>query len=338
MIIPVSLGEMSYDIVLLRGALNNLNEYLNLNRRVLIITDSGVPAEYAQAVLAQCKDGYTVSIEQGEASKSFDNYRALLSVLVKKGFTRTDCVVAVGGGVCGDLAGFVASSFMRGIDFYNIPTTFLSQVDSSIGGKVAIDFMGVKNIVGAFYQPKCVVIDPNVLRTLDKRQLSSGIAESIKMAATFDKDLFELLENTDDFEGDADKIIESSLKIKRDVVEKDPKEKGLRRVLNFGHTVGHAIESNTNLGDLLHGECVGLGMIPMSSPEVAKRIVKVLKKYNLPVSVQADSSDLISYILHDKKMDGDEINVVLCNSIGSFEVKKIKAQSMKEYIDGGIIK
>ncbi|MBQ9745150.1 MAG: 3-dehydroquinate synthase [Clostridia bacterium] len=337
MIIPVSLGEMSYDIVLLRGALNNLNKYLNLNRRVLIVTDSGVPTEYAQTVLAQCKEGYTVSIEQGEASKSFDNYRALLSVLVKKGFTRTDCVVAVGGGVCGDLAGFVAAGFMRGIDFYNIPTTFLSQVDSSIGGKVAIDFMGVKNIVGAFYQPKCVVIDSNVLRTLDKRQLSSGIAESIKMAATFDKDLFELLENTDDFEGDADKIIESSLKIKRDVVEKDPKEKGLRRVLNFGHTIGHAIESSS-LGSLLHGECVGLGMIPMSSPEVAKRIVRVLEKYNLPVSVEADSSDLISYILHDKKMDGDEINVVLCEEIGSFEIKKIKAQSMKEYIDGGIIK
>ena len=336
MIIPVSLGEASYDIVLLRGALNNLNEYLNLNRRVLIITDTGVPVQYAKTVQSQCKEGYTVSIEQGESSKSFDNYKALLSILVKKGFTRTDCVVAVGGGVCGDLAGFVAASFMRGIDFYNIPTTFLSQVDSSIGGKVAIDFMGVKNIIGAFYQPKCVVIDSNVLKTLDKRQLSSGIAESIKMAATFDKELFELLETTEDFDKDTDEIIERSLKIKREVVEKDPKEKGLRRVLNFGHTVGHAIESSGNLGELLHGECVGLGMIPMSSPEVAKRIIKVLKKYNLPVSVKADGESLISYILHDKKMTGDEINVVLCNEIGSFEMKKIKAQSIKEYIDGGI--
>ena len=147
MIIPVSLGEASYDIVLLRGALNKLNEYLDLNRRVLIVTDTGVPSEYLRAVLSRCKNGFSVSIEEGEKSKSFDNYKTLLSILVRKGFTRSDCIIALGGGVCGDLAGFAASTFMRGIDFYNIPTTYLSQVDSSIGGKTAIDFMGVKNIV-----------------------------------------------------------------------------------------------------------------------------------------------------------------------------------------------
>ncbi len=333
MIIPVSLGEASYDIVLLRGALNNLNEYLDLNRRVLIVTDTGVPSEYLRTVLSQCKSGYSVSIEEGEKSKSLDNYKTLLSILVKKGFTRTDCVIALGGGVCGDLAGFVAASYMRGIDFYNIPTTFLSQVDSSIGGKVAVDFMGVKNIVGAFYQPKCVVIDPEVLKTLDKRQLSAGIAESIKMAATFDKELFNLISDTDNFMRDADIIIEKSLKIKRDVVENDPKEKNLRKVLNFGHTVGHAIESSKGL---LHGECVGLGMIPMSEGNAREKIIACLKKYDLPVTVDTDADTLAPYIFHDKKMAGDEITVIYCKEIGAYEMRKIKAQDIKIYLNGGV--
>lgn len=333
MIIPVSLGEASYDIVLLRGALNKLNEYLDLNRRVLIVTDTGVPSEYLRAVLSQCKNGFSVSIEEGEKSKSFDNYKTLLSILVRKGFTRSDCIIALGGGVCGDLAGFAASTFMRGIDFYNIPTTYLSQVDSSIGGKTAIDFMGVKNIVGAFYQPKCVVIDPEVLKTLNKRQLSAGIAESIKMAATFDEELFDLISNTDDFMRDADEIIERSLKIKRDVVENDPKEKNLRKTLNFGHTFGHAIESSKGL---LHGECVGLGMIPMSEGEAREKIIACLKKHGLPVTVDVDEDTLISYIFHDKKMDGDEITVIFCKEIGAYEMRKIKAQDIKSYLNGGV--
>ena len=336
MIIPVSLGEQSYNIVLSRGAINELSSHLSLSRKVLIVTDSGVPRMYADAVASQCREAYVYVIPEGEGSKSFENYKSILSELVRRSFTRTDCVIAVGGGVCGDLAGFVAASYMRGIDFYNIPTTFLSQVDSSIGGKVAIDFMGVKNIVGAFYQPKCVVIDPCVLKTLDKRQLSSGIAESIKMAATFDKELFELLETTENFYEDADKIIEGSLKIKRDVVEKDPKEKGLRRVLNFGHTVGHAIESHANLNELLHGECVALGMIPMASNNIRDRLIAVLKKYSLPTSIDYTGDSLISYILHDKKMSGDEITAVFCNEIGTFEMKRIKAEEIMKYIDGGI--
>ena len=335
MIIPVSLGEVSYDIVLLRGALNNLNEYLDLERRVLVITDTGVPSEYLRTVLSQCKQGFSVSIEEGEESKSFDNYKTLLSILIRKGFTRTDCIIALGGGVCGDLAGFVASTYMRGIDFYNIPTTYLSQVDSSIGGKTAIDFMGYKNIVGAFYQPRRVIIDPNTLTTLDKRQLSAGIAESIKMAATFDSELFDLILNTDDFSRDADVIIEKSLKIKRDVVEKDVKEGGLRKALNFGHTVGHAIESSTGL---LHGECVGLGMIPMSEGKAREKIIVSLKKYGLPTAVDTDINTLIPYVFHDKKMDGDEITVIYCKEIGSFEMRKIEVKDIKNYIEGGIWK
>ncbi len=332
MVISVNLAEQSYDIILERGALERVHELLSLERKVLIVTDSGVPASYAQSVADKCKSPYIVTLVAGEASKCFDNYVLLLKELVKNSFTRTDCVVAVGGGVVGDLAGFVASSYMRGIDFYNIPTTFLSQVDSSIGGKVAIDFEGVKNIVGAFYQPKKVIIDPNTLKTLDKRQLSAGIAESIKMSLNFDYEFFELIERTENFDQDADVIIEKSLKIKRDVVEKDPKEKNLRRVLNFGHTIGHAIESDNNLGELLHGECVALGMLPMCNNEIRARLIPVLKKYNLPTEIKADADKLVEFITHDKKASGDEVTIVYCDKIGTFDMKKIKVSDIKKYI------
>jgi 3-dehydroquinate synthase len=220
---------------------------------------------------------------------------------------------------------------MRGIDFYNIPTTLLSQVDSSIGGKTAIDFLGVKNIVGAFYQPKKVIIDSNTLATLDKRQLSAGLAEAIKMALNFDSSLFELIEKSESLDNDIDKIIEKSLKIKRDVVEKDAKESSLRRVLNFGHTIGHAIESCSG-GTLLHGECVGLGMLPMCSEDVRARLIPVLEKYNLPTVFKADADELLELIAHDKKASGDDVTVVYCEKIGTFDMRKIKVSEMKKYI------
>ena len=168
MVLNMELGENSYDILVMRGALSYVGKYFKLDRKVLILTDSGVPREYAQAVLDASKCGYIYTIPEGEASKSFENYKNILSFMAENSFTRTDCVVSVGGGVVGDLGGFVASTYMRGIDFYNVPTTLLSQLDSSIGGKVAIDLGIIKNIVGAFYQPKMVLIDPDTLKTLDK--------------------------------------------------------------------------------------------------------------------------------------------------------------------------
>lgn len=172
---------------------------------------------------------------------------------------------------------------MRGVDFYNIPTTLLSQVDSSIGGKTAIDFGGVKNIVGAFYQPKKVIIDPEVLETLSRRQLMAGLAEAIKMAATNDAELFELIENSAGLRPIFRDHLPRAV-IKKNVVVQDPRETGLRKVLNFGHTIGHAVES-FNAGKLLHGECVALGMIPMSGDNAAARIKSVLEKYGLPSKI-----------------------------------------------------
>lgn len=330
--IPIKGESFCYDIILERGALSRVSEYLSLDRKVLVVTDSGVPAEYSERLAAQCKAPVIVTIPAGEESKCFDNYRLLLKTMLENGFTRGDCVVAVGGGVVGDLSGFVAASYMRGIDFYNIPTTFLSQVDSSIGGKVAIDFEGIKNIVGAFYQPKCVVIDPELLATLDPRQLHAGLAESIKMAATSDGPLFELIESASDLDPILDMVIERSLLIKRAVVESDPTEKGLRKVLNFGHTLGHAVESD-NMGALLHGECVALGMLPMCSEHVRERLSAVLKKYDLPTEVKGDKETLLSYVLHDKKACEGGVSVVFVPEIGSFAFKRATADELRSYLE-----
>lgn len=325
--IPVELGEQSYDIMIRDGALNDAGEELNLARRVLVVTDSGVPAQYAQTVAAQCAQAHVVTIPQGEASKCMEQYTRLLREMLEAGFTRKDCVAAVGGGVVGDLAAFAASTYMRGIDFYNIPTTLLSQVDSSIGGKTGIDFEGVKNIVGSFYQPKKVLIDPQTLKTLSRRQLMAGLAEAVKMAATCDRELFELIESGGELAEKLPEIIRRALCIKRDVVQEDPKEQGLRKVLNFGHTIGHAIES-FNEGRLLHGECVALGMLPLCAEGARARLEKVLERYGLPVVIEQSAEELLPYLLHDKKMQGQKVTAVLVDEIGSFRFESMTPQEV----------
>ena len=327
MIIPVKIETGGYDIVLEAGALKNVGKLLNLKRRVFIVTDSGVPAQYAETVAAQCESPIIMTVEQGETSKCFEELRRLLEGMLNASMTRSDCVVAVGGGVVGDLSGFAASCYMRGIDFYNIPTTLLAQVDSSIGGKTAIDLNGVKNIVGAFYQPKCVVIDPEVLSTLSPRQTAAGLAEAIKMAATSDAELFSLIENSSCLTDDLPEIIRRALLIKRGIVEQDPREKGLRKVLNFGHTIGHAVESY-NGGRLLHGECVALGMIPMSGGSARQRIKAVLDKYNLPTEISQSADELRPFLEHDKKAGADGISAVLTNEIGSFEICRMSVDEI----------
>ena len=323
MTIHINLGKDSYDILVERGILKNASQYLNLDRRVLVVTDSGVPERYAKDVAEQCKEGIIYTVEQGEASKSLDTFGELLQTMLDHGFSRKDCVVAVGGGVVGDLSGFAASAYMRGIDFYNIPTTLLAQIDSSIGGKTAINLGGVKNIVGAFYQPKMVLIDPELLETLPQRQISNGLAEAIKMSLTSDEKLFELIEN-EDIESNIDEVIIRSLNIKKSVVEQDERESGLRKILNFGHTIGHGIESSAGMVSLYHGECVALGMIPMCSESIREHVICVLKKCNLYNTPDYDWDKIAEAAFHDKKADGDTVTVTTVNQIGSFEMKKMR--------------
>ena len=328
MVIPVNLGEKSYDIYMENGGLCKAKEFFDLQRRVLIVTDNGVPSEYANCICDESKEGYVVTINAGEESKNLDTFALICQKMLENNFTRKDCVVAVGGGVVGDLAGFAAACYMRGIDFYNVPTTLLSQVDSSVGGKTAVDFCGIKNILGAFHQPKAVLIDPQVLKTLDQRQFACGSAEIIKMAATFDKELFEMIER-ETIKDNLEDIISQVVKIKAKVVELDEKEAGLRKVLNFGHTIGHGIESVT---DLLHGECVALGMLTMASKDVKERITKVLRRENLPTTCDASAVEVVNAAMHDKKAEGEEITTVVVDSIGSYRFeKKNKSQLERAY-------
>lgn len=337
MTIHMNLGEDSYDIIVERGILAKANQYLNLKRRVLIVTDSGVPSEYAETLSEQCKNGIIYTVEQGENSKSLDIFGKLLQTMLDHGFSRKDCVVAVGGGVVGDLSGFAASAYMRGIDFYNIPTTLLSQIDSSIGGKTAINFGGVKNIVGAFYQPKKVLIDPDLLKTLPCRQIANGLAEAVKMSLTSDKELFDIFENKD-IETNLDEIIIRSLNVKKNVVEQDEKESGLRKILNFGHTVGHGIESSEDMSELYHGECVALGMIPMCGETIRPRVIAVLKKCNLYRTLTYDWEKIAKAAFHDKKADGDTVTVTTVNEVGNFEMKTVKCldviETAKKVLEG----
>ena len=318
----VSLSEAEYDINIGRNILNDVDKYFDLNRSALIITDDNIPRSYFDIVKCKIKNPVVFIVKHGEENKNFENYQALLKTLVENNFTRTDCLIAIGGGMVGDLSGIVASTFMRGIDLYNIPTTLLSQVDSSIGGKTAIDFMHVKNIVGSFFQPKGVLIDVETLKSLPDRQIKNGLVESIKMAATFDKNFFEYLNTKPDILENAEEIIYKSLLLKKAVVEKDEKEKNIRKVLNFGHTIGHAIEETMNL-ELLHGECVGIGMLYFSSPEVKKSLKEILEKYGLPTSCEYDKTKVLELVKHDKKASGDTISTIHVNKIGTYDIVKM---------------
>ena len=329
MIIPVNLGTDSYDIVLERGCIRRAGELLRLDRKVLVVTDDGVPEAYAKTVADQCGEARIEILPQGEENKNFAGFERLLRAMLDFGMTRKDCVAAVGGGVIGDMAGFAAACYMRGIDFYNIPTTVLSQVDSSIGGKTAIDLDGIKNIVGAFYQPKRVLIDPEVLETLPDRQVANGMAEAVKMAVCFDAEGFALAEGYRI--GDRpDRLIENALRIKKRVVEEDVKEQGLRRALNFGHTLGHGIESLHAENGLYHGECVALGMLPMCSDAVRPRLKTVLERLGLPTVCGADPGRVMAAVIHDKKADHGKIMAVVCEEAGSCRIMPMTPEELRE--------
>ena len=328
-ILRMNLGAHSYDIVIERGALGRAGELFDLDRKVMIVTDSGVPAAYAAAVGHAAKDAVIHTVQQGEGAKTIASWQAILTDMMEHGFTRKDCVVAVGGGMAGDLAGFAAASFMRGVDFYNIPTTVLSQVDSSIGGKTAVNLGSIKNIVGAFWQPKKVIVDLDLLDTLDDRLVSEGLAEALKMGLTSDAELFTIFERGN-IKDSMDEIILRSLTVRKNVVEQDEKEQGLRKILNFGHTIGHGIESGSAL---YHGECVAIGMIPMVSEELRQRLIAVLEKLHLPTSVDKAPAAIDDAMRHDKKSEGDTVTVVTVPEPGQFELRKISFEELYPLIE-----
>ena len=331
MVIEVRLASGGYPITVERGALQRAGALLGLDRKVLIVTDDGVPRAYAAAVAAAAKESYIEVVPMGEGSKSFPTFERLLSRMLALGFSRKDCVVSVGGGVVSDLCGFVAATYMRGIDFYAVPTTVLSEVDASVGGKTALNLDGIKNVIGAFYQPRGVLVDPETLATLPARQIANGLAEAVKMALTFDAALFEQFERGDPMQN-IDAIIARAIELKRDVVERDEREQSLRRVLNFGHTIGHGIESAAG-GALYHGECVAIGMLPMCAPDVRERLVRVLNALHLPTDAAVDPEAAYRALLHDKKASANGVAVVRVDAVGTYRIETVPVPSLRPLID-----
>lgn len=327
----VNLSENSYDIHMERGIISRIGAYFSLDRKVLIIRDENVPVEYYEKIASQCKEAYEYVIRSGEVSKSFDVYQDILRTLMKLHFTRKDCVAALGGGVCGDLSGFVAASYMRGIPFIQVPTTTLSQIDSSIGGKVAINLDEVKNIVGAFYQPKAVFIDFNVLESLPKRHYYNGLVEALKAGLIYDPQLFELFE-TKPIEENLDEIVYRALCVKKDVVEQDEKEQHLRKILNFGHTIGHGIESYYHLSDYYHGECVAMGMLYFLGDELKPRVKAIYEKLHLPYTEDYDKHAVFEIMKNDKKAGADHISIIAVDQIGTAEIRNLSFEALQEVL------
>lgn len=332
----MDLGKNSYDIILERGCIHKLTEYIKVDRNVIIISDDGVPSEHIQAVRKQLPHCFVHIVKQGEGAKSLEVFKELCEALLEHQFSRSDLIIALGGGVVGDLSGYVAASYMRGIDFIQIPTTTLSQIDSSIGGKVAINLHNVKNIIGAFYQPKIVFIDPNTLDTLPRRHYINGLVEALKAGLIYDPSLFSLFE-TGDIDQDIEVIIAKALQVKKAVVEQDEKEHGLRKILNFGHTIGHAIETSYHLKDFYHGECVALGMLYFISDEALKERVKVIyQKLGLVDHVPANIEVWLQIMRNDKKANHDEVDTIWVHEAGKAKIKTMKFSELKELMEKSV--
>ena len=350
--IVVNLSHKTYPLYIKRGLINEIGieiAKIYTGKKVLIITDENVNKLYGKTVEISLKIGgfnvETIVLEPGEKSKSVDVLLNVYNDLLDFKVTRGDLIIALGGGVVGDLTGFAASTLLRGIPFVQIPTSLLAQVDSSIGGKVAVDLARGKNLIGSFYHPQAVFIDPNVLKTLSKTFLHDGLAEVIKYGAIKDIDLFLKLENfkdDDDVLANIDNIIYQCCNIKKDIVEIDEKDTGDRMLLNFGHTLGHSIEKYFNYEKYTHGEAVGIGMysITRKSEELgltevgsAERIKKILIKYNLPYEVLGlDRDKILQAISLDKKNDKDTINIILLERLGNAFIKNINSSLMNDYI------
>ena len=351
----IDLGERSYEIKIGAGILANLGTYmqeLEIGSKVLIITNPLVDSLYGEKVeTAIAEAGFEVNkavIPDGEQYKSLPTAKDLYDHAVRANLDRTSSIVALGGGVVGDIAGFIAASFMRGINFIQVPTTILAQVDSSVGGKVAVNHPHGKNLIGDFYQPKLVVADPEVLTTLEERELKAGLAEVIKHGLIRDREFFNFLAeyNQEILALEPEPVIKAikrSCEIKADVVNEDEYEEGIRAILNYGHTIGHALEAVTEYQYYRHGEAVAVGMVAaaklahklgyLSSQEVTKH-QKVLASFGLPTAYSGlDIEEIISKLKQDKKVQDGVVRFILLEAIGEvFITSEVPEEIVREVL------
>lgn len=344
----VNVPNHEYDIIVGKDILKNTAQYIKEARKIpskiLVVTDENVAELYADTVcnsLSEIAEVKLVVLPAGETTKSLPYLSDLYDEAFSFGMTRSDLAVALGGGVIGDLTGFFASTLLRGIDVVQIPTTLLAQVDSSVGGKTAIDVSWGKNLVGSFYQPRLVIADTDTLISLPDNEFASGLAEVIKYGCIWDKEFFDKIDSTKDRIGlmeIIDEIVYTCCYIKREVVEKDEHDTNLRMILNFGHTAAHIIEKAYNYTGYTHGEAVGFGMIVASKlgeklgitkAGTTKRIESIIKKFGLPYNIEVADEDL-SGIALDKKTSGNSISVILLDEIGKYKIHKM---NILEYVN-----
>lgn len=332
----VNLQERSYPIYIEKGSLNHLNDYFTKyqNKKIAIITDDHVNFYYGKKVREQLvnKDFIIIEVPHGETSKNFSILPSLYQQLLNFKLTRSDLIIALGGGVIGDLAGFVAATYLRGVDLIQIPTSLLAQVDSSVGGKVAVDLESGKNLVGAFYHPKMVIIDPEVLKTLEPHFISDGMGEVIKYGCIQDEQLFDKLASYKSFKElyqEIDDIIYRCVDIKRQCVEQDERDFGARLLLNFGHTLAHTIEQHFHYQTYSHGQAVAIGMYQITKLSESKQMTKtgtalkikqLLHNYQLEDHCDVLMDDLVDTIKLDKKNIDHNLSLVLLEQIGKAKI------------------
>ena len=342
-------ASKEYDVLIERGAIDNIGDFAGeagLCGRACIISDSNVAPVYMERVKnSLLKEGFSVTqyvFKAGETSKNAQTFIDILNFLAKEHFTRQDTLFALGGGVTGDLTGFCAATYMRGINFVQIPTSLLAAVDSSVGGKTAIDLEYGKNLAGAFYQPRLVVFDPDVLETLPPLFFADGMAEVIKYAMIRGRGIDKLI--LDDAEKNIEEIVTRCVDIKRDVVCEDEFEGGIRRILNFGHTAGHAIEKEADF-TLSHGCCVAIGMYIVTkawekrglcSKGTCDMLLKMLEKFSLPTSCKYLPTELAEAARADKKAEKDAINLVVPLSLGECDVIRVSMGELSKIFTEGM--
>lgn len=343
-------AAVRYNIVIDKGILpksGDMIKEVTSAERVAVITDDTVDKLYSDVVMKSLSDAgfetFKFVFPHGEKSKNISTFSSILEFLAESGLTRTDALVALGGGVVGDVAGFAAASYLRGIDFIQIPTTLLACVDSSVGGKTAIDLKAGKNLAGAFYQPKLVIADFETLSTLTDGIFADGMAEVIKYGVIFDKAFFEFLRDNE-AKDNLEYAITRCVELKRDIVNADEKEKGVRALLNFGHTVGHAIEKCSGY-KIPHGSAVAVGMVIISraaykcsfcDENYADIIASLNKKYSLPVSTDFSANELSSAAMADKKRTGDKIKLIIPEALGNCVIKSVPTSELEKIIGEGL--
>lgn len=325
--------EKKYPILIQRDGLNKIRSHFESGYKVLILSDDGVPFIYVERLKKQLKKAEILIISQGETNKSFNTYQTIINHLMKLNFTKKDYIVTLGGGMVLDLGGFVAATYKRGMRWVSIPTTSLAMVDASIGGKVAINHMDIKNSVGTYYHPEVVIVDPTTLETLPKRHFINGIIEALKTGIIGDRELYSIFFEKD-YKERIDEIIYKSLKFKAKIVEADEKENRLRKILNFGHTFGHAYEAYFSMKDYLHGEAVALGMLTVSKGESYYQELKNLfKKWKIKTEINVDANKILNLIFNDKKMNKTSIDLIKVKEIGSAEIIETEIGDLKKYLE-----